>query len=322
MNKNSLILKDFFEKNKTCNIIESILPAVDKIIAIGDIHGDFKVLIKALQLGEVIDDDNNWIGGNTYVVQVGDVFDKGGRNNEDTSLDVEIEEIKILHFLYELNKKAIPNGGKVISLLGNHELMNMLGDFRYASNNHIESMGGYENRKDLLKPGGDIAKRLACNSLGIVQIGDWLFVHGGLLPEHIQGKTLRERKEIIYRINNVVRQVLLGELDIHNIGDFESDIIFGSNGIFWTRDYSGKTYNSDRCSKILETLELLDINKETGGIVIGHTPQPNINSDCNNKIWKIDTGMSTAFGENNALRIEVLLIKNNGELIKPLKRFI
>lgn len=197
--------------------------------------------------------------------------------------------------------------------------MNMLGDFRYASTSHIESMGGYRERKTLLEPGGKISKIMACNSLGIVQIGDWIFVHGGLLPEHIHGNTIKERKELIHNINFVVRQVLLGELNIHNMGNDESEIIFGSNGIFWTREYSGKKINGLKCHKILNTLKLLDINTEKGGIVIGHTPQNSINSECNNRIWKIDTGMSEAFGNNNILRVEILEILNNGEKVRPIK---
>ncbi len=89
-----------------------------------------------------------------------------------------------MEFLYDLHRQAQYSGGKVISLIGNHELMNILGDFRYASKQQILGMGGYQQRRDILKPGGDLAVKLACNSLGIVKIGDWVFVHGGLLPEH------------------------------------------------------------------------------------------------------------------------------------------
>jgi hypothetical protein len=36
-------------------------------------------------------------------------------------------DLKIILFMYELNKKAEKHGGKVISLIGNHELLNVLG---------------------------------------------------------------------------------------------------------------------------------------------------------------------------------------------------
>ena len=47
----------------------------NRIIAIGDIHGDYYILIELLKLAKVIDCNNNWIGGSTYVVQLGDTLD-------------------------------------------------------------------------------------------------------------------------------------------------------------------------------------------------------------------------------------------------------
>ena len=317
-NSNQRDLNHFINNYNSCQDIESILPPQNTIVALGDLHGDYDALIKSLIKAKLIDNSMNWIGKDTHLVQVGDIFDRGGRGiSHQTTND--IEEIKILDFLYNLNKQAIVEGGKVISLIGNHELMNILGDFRYASKEHIQAMGGYNNRRQLMKPGGIIAKKIACNSLGIVKIGDWIFVHGGLLPEHIlQSKSFKNNKkknvEIIYEINYLVKQILLGNISTNDISQYEENILFGGNGVFWTRKYSGKNQNKNRCDKILETLNLLEINPENGGIVVGHTPQSEINSICNNNIWRIDTGMSNAFGKRkNFDRIEILKIINNGE---------
>ena len=51
----------------------------------------------------------------------------------------------------------------VISLLGNHELMNILGDFRYVTDEHIRGFKGSNMRRELFKPGGALARKLACN---------------------------------------------------------------------------------------------------------------------------------------------------------------
>ena len=317
-NVNKKDLHSFINNHNSCQFIESIIPPQREIIAMGDLHGDYDALLKALIKAKLINNKKKWIGGDTHLVQVGDVFDRGGRGvSHQTTTDV--EEIQILDFLYKLNKQANLKGGKVISLIGNHELMNILGDFRYASKEHIDAMGGDDNRRQLLKPGGKIAKKIACNSLGIVKIGDWLFVHGGLLPEHItQSNTFKcntkKNVEIIYEINHLVKQILLGNISTNDISAHEENILFGGNGVFWTRKYSGKSENYDRCDQVLKTLNLLDINTEKGGIVVGHTPQKNINSVCNNNIWRIDTGMSNAFGKRENLdRIEILKIINNGE---------
>ena len=324
INVNSL--DSFLNTNKGCSRIESVLPKARKIIAIGDIHGDLSALRSALEKAKVIRNDR-WVAGDTIIVQVGDVLDRGGRG-EDIPTNGDLEEISILNYLYELNKLAKQQGGRVISLIGNHELMNVLGDFRYVSNNHIAGLGGYSNRKTLFKPGGEMARKLACNSLGIVVIGDWIFVHGGLLPSHLEylKTSLKNRKlesngntrlkGFIYRINDLVKGILLGNIKMHDISPEEEKILFDSDGIFWTRKYSSKKNNDNRCGLILDTLNLMNLNLETGGIVVGHTPQNHINSVCNDKIWRIDTGMSEAFGRRlDDERIEILVIENNGQNI-------
>ena len=112
-----------------CPNTPSILPENDRIIARGDIHGDLNALILALRKAGIVDSNNAWIGGNDIVVQVGDIFDRGGRGISVPSENI-FEEIDILSYLYNLNKKARKFDGRVISLIGNHELMNMCVSFQ------------------------------------------------------------------------------------------------------------------------------------------------------------------------------------------------
>ena len=55
-------------------------------------------------------------------------------------------------------------------------------------------------------------------------------------------------------------------------------------------------------------------------LVIGHTPQDNINSIDNGLIWRVDCGMSDAFGikNNDFSKVQVLQIINNGRKINIL----
>ena len=46
------------------------LPAAKRLIAIGDIHGDLAKARAALQVAQVIDEHDRWVGGETVVVQV------------------------------------------------------------------------------------------------------------------------------------------------------------------------------------------------------------------------------------------------------------
>lgn len=84
---------------------------VQKIIAVGDLHGDYENFLLILKNPKValVDDELHWIGGNTHLVQTGDIMDRGN------------EARKILYLLMRLEKEAEAAGGKVHVLLGNHE---------------------------------------------------------------------------------------------------------------------------------------------------------------------------------------------------------
>lgn len=91
--------------------------APDRIVAIGDIHGDLSAARKAMRLAGAIDTRNHWIGGNLVVVQTGDQID---RWNSDRA---------VIDFFASVQIEAEKKGGQVISLNGNHELMNVQGLF-------------------------------------------------------------------------------------------------------------------------------------------------------------------------------------------------
>ena len=308
---------DQIDKSQTkCNNKCSIIPPSEiifkknqktRIIVIGDIHGDFNALLKALYKSKVIDLYGNWKGGNTIVVQLGDQIDKGGRGSY--SVDYthdQLEELRIIEFMHHLHNIAKKVNGAVYNLIGNHELMNVMGDFRYATNDHINGFGGNKLRKLLFQPGGPIAKKLACNTNGVMRIGSWLFVHAGLLPEHVDNFTIPE-------MNNIVRNILLGNINLKNISPKIENLIFGSSGILWNRAYSSKV--NQNCHILEKTLNILKIGKH-GGMVVGHTPKNKITPSCNNKLWMADIGMSTAFGgDGDQQNVEILEILNDGKSV-------
>ncbi|KAL7176754.1 hypothetical protein ACSBR2_030159 [Camellia fascicularis] len=98
--------------------LQTTYPSPDRLIAIGDLHGDLQKSKQALRLAGLIDPSDSWIGGSATLVQVGDVLDRGG------------DEIKILYFLEKLKRQAAKVGGKIVTMNGNHEIMNIDGDFR------------------------------------------------------------------------------------------------------------------------------------------------------------------------------------------------
>lgn len=187
-----------------------------RIVAVGDLHGDFSVWRDIARAAGIESADGRWTGGRTILVQVGDVVDR------------EPDSLKILRDLMRLQKEAPKQGGKVIALVGNHEAMNVTGDLRYtvpgdfaayatrdssalrerlyqAKKAEIEAR--YRARDPTMTPAaihdawiaatplGWVEQRLAWASDGevgrwvdrnpaVALVGDTLFVHGGLSAEY------------------------------------------------------------------------------------------------------------------------------------------
>jgi hypothetical protein len=93
----------------------------ESLVAIGDVHGDFDDFVAILQHIGLIDKQNHWTGGKTTLVQVGDILDRGPKPRE------------VMDLMMALEKDAEQAGGRVVSLLGNHEMMNIMGDLRYVT---------------------------------------------------------------------------------------------------------------------------------------------------------------------------------------------
>jgi hypothetical protein len=93
----------------------------ESIVAVGDVHNDFDDFVGILRHTGLIDKENHWTGAKTTFVQVGDLLDRGPKPRE------------VLNLMMALEKEAAQAGGQVVSLLGNHEMMNIMGDLRYVT---------------------------------------------------------------------------------------------------------------------------------------------------------------------------------------------
>lgn len=89
-----------------------------RTVVIGDIHGDLEGLTGILQQAGITDASGRWTAGATTLVQTGDMTDRGAGVRG------------ALDLLMNLEPQAKAAGGRLIVLLGNHELMNLAGDFR------------------------------------------------------------------------------------------------------------------------------------------------------------------------------------------------
>jgi hypothetical protein len=252
-----------------------------RIVAFGDVHGDLEATRTALRTAGAIDEESRWIGGKLIVVQTGDQLDRGD------------DEREILDLFERLRVAAKAAGGAFYALLGNHELMNAMGDFRYVTDGGFADFAegiDYDPDDPLLAdfeprergrmaafaPGGPYALRLAEQSV-ILRAGNTIFVHGGVLPDHVAYG--------IDRINREAKDWLLGRTEFPEILD-------GADSPEWSRLYSQEP-DSVACATVAQVLQLLEAQR----MVVGHTVQPGgVASACEGLVWRIDSGMSAHYG--------------------------
>lgn len=90
----------------------------EPLVAVGDVHGAYPALVSILEEAGLIDEDRRWSGGTTTFVQLGDFLDRGA----DTRA--------VMDLLMSLQSEAEAAGGRVVVLMGNHEVMHLISEFR------------------------------------------------------------------------------------------------------------------------------------------------------------------------------------------------
>lgn len=170
----------------------------EAVVAIGDVHGDFDDFVIILQRAGLIDAQHHWAGGQTTFVQVGDLLDRGPKPRE------------VMDLVISLEKEAPKAGGRVVSLLGNHEMMNIMGDLRYVT---AENYAAYAD--------GNSAERQRSAYQEYVK---WRNSHAQLLAELPQPMELTEAEWMAR----------------HPPGFIEQREAFGPNGSYgkWLREHS------------------------------------------------------------------------------------
>lgn len=282
-----------------------ILPKQKRIIVLGDLHGDLNSTLYILRKTGLIElsfenqeADIKWIGDDTFLIQVGDQIDRAPRQiDKSIELD-ENSDLKIISLFDNLDELAKKSGGRVISLLGNHEIMNVLGDFSYVS-----QAGLFKERYDIFKPGGFVCTKYFIKRPVVCKIGSWLFCHGGIHPKIAA-------KYKINDINLIMKEFLLNKV---NPGfNVINELFLNDKSILWNRDYSGEKVNYYNAKKTLNLLK-------SQAMVMGHTPyrEQGINSRMKKCIWRVDCGISRAFGlHERDSEFQYLEIINDGQIIR------
>ena len=261
----------------------------NRIVIIGDIHGDIRRFKDILIDAKIINKNIEWIAEpkNTIVVQMGDQVDSINRDRTLEEWEV-LPDIEMIYFTNLLNKIALSKGGRVISLIGNHELMNTIGNYSYVSD---KSLKDNYKRQELFKPGGTLSAILSQRPL-VVKIGQLLFCHAGLTLEHLNILS-KYNKDVSY-INTIWKNFIKTNAILIEDKEIFENIILDADGILWTRDLDEKG-------------NLIKMLKKLGCVYmfVGHSVVEQVKL-INDHVWYTDTGISRAFGNTSYQYIDIV----------------
>jgi len=299
--------------------------APQRIVAVGDLHGDYDAWQAIARNAGIIDASGHWTGGKTVLVQMGDVADRWA------------DSLKIIRSLQQLQKEAPRKGGKVIVILGNHEAMNLLGDDRYTTPGEYSAFvdGQSAARRDRVYlanrvqleaaaraqqpkitpeqvraewmaqhplgwvehrlawgPSGEIGKWASANP-AIVKIDGTLFAHGGLSAEYA--------KQPLEVVNKRVATAMAAA------DDNPTSVLNDPLGPLWYRGLVMKDSDADAeratakppAPLLTGDQELNAVLAAYGGerLIIAHTPSlKGIEITANGRLARIDTGISRYYG--------------------------
>ncbi|KAL6868148.1 hypothetical protein ACP4OV_014993 [Aristida adscensionis] len=305
----------------------TFLPAPSRLVAIGDLHGDLPKSLSALRLAGLVGPaaPASWAAGPTLAVQLGDVLDRGG------------DELRLLYLLRRLALSAHARGGALLPILGNHEVMNVSGDFRFATPQGLREFAAWAA---WFRAGLAIKRR--CRDLRPQPRNPFLGVprvFPGVRPEFWDG--MRSRLAALRPGGPIARRFLADLPTVLVVGDSVfvhgglleanveygldrinaevSDWIRGAGGdnarapefvrgrdaVVWLRRFSDG-FDCD-CQRLQGVLRMIPGARR---MVMGHTIQEEgINAVCGAQAVRVDVGLSRGCG--NGLP-EVLEINGGG----------
>lgn len=297
---------------------KSRLPMPSRLVAIGDVHGNFEGWARLLRIAGLVDSEHHWSGGNATLVMTGDVIGRGGWPK------------RIYLWIRRLMREARQAGGRIEFLLGNHEAMSMHHIHSYTTVQEYQDfaprtgvdqealktsllqlpqpdpMGGVNSTAMLdmgrlqEEPLGWLELRRAFAPTGMVGrwlvdrpsllvVGDVLFVHGGLHPRYCIWE-IDELNDRIRREMSKLRPYF--ELDPRSPAMAE-------DGPHWYRIAMKKTPE-----QIAREIDEVGAAWNVKRMVVGHTPTflidprsaGQILSKASGRLLCVDVGIGQAYG--------------------------
>jgi hypothetical protein len=299
---------------------------VARVVVFGDLHGDYAKFHDMLSEAGLIDARDNWSGGQTHLVQVGDLPDRA----PDTR--------KIVELMMKLEPQARRAGGYVHALIGDHEAMNMEGDLRYTTPGEFAAFAApgsaqlrdryyatvvaalkanppkeglpkfdaaYRAQFDAEHPLGWVEHQIAWSTQGyigkwvlthpaIIRIDDMLYMHGGLGPEFVPFGYDAMNRAVIAALNHQPEAK-----------DGPHDILWNEQGPLW---YRGLAWN--KAETEAANVDAILARYQVKHIVIGHTKAyRQVNSRFDGKVILTDV-----FAPDRCVDPHAFLIKEGDAL--------
>ncbi|HZF15722.1 MAG TPA: metallophosphoesterase [Steroidobacteraceae bacterium] len=278
---------------------------VHRIVTVADVHGGYDEFVSILREAAIIDAGLHWRAGDTQFVSLGDLLDRGPDSR------------KVLDLVMRLEGEAAAAGGAVHVVLGNHEVMNIVGDLRYVSAAEYTAFAGKEDEAlreqawlrlreqepqavradfDALEPAGYYARTAAFSATGkygswllakpfLIVINDTAFVHGGL-PALVAADGLDETNRSLH-----------AELDAYlqaapEVRDAQQPDLFTSKSPTWYRGQA-LCYPYTEAENLDAALAALGVSR----VIVGHTPTATrrVQSRFDGRVLLLDTGMLRTF---------------------------
>jgi hypothetical protein len=288
------------------------ISGVERIVAIGDLHGDYEQYVRVMQSAGLLDSRGRWDGGATHLVQTGDITDRGPDSR------------KIIDHLVKVSRQARRKGGAVHMLIGNHEAMNVTGDLRYVHAGEYQAFQGRNSERlqqmqwqaqinwmqtnlpefatmdlqayrlewEKLVPLGWVEHRQAWTRGGdyfdwtrgnrvAVKVNDTVFLHGGI-----------SAKYCTLSLQEMTEQVIAG---LESYDPAVESIVDDQDGPLW---YRGMV-TEDEEGVFSQTLDNILERYGAKRVVIGHTPTGGVVwPRFDGRVVANDTGIAAHYGSH------------------------
>lgn len=236
----------------------TLLPAMDSIFIVGDVHGEFERLRRLLRQARLVDTSDRWAGGGRHLFFLGDLVDRGA------------DVMRTLWFVYRLEREAAEAGGGVHVVLGNHEIMAFAGDDRYVAPEDalLAQRHGVPHGR-LLHPRRSVLGRWLASKPAMLRVGRVLLAHGGVTRAQL-GYGLESFDDSLATFTG--EELLTRWFDSTYAAPVDSaafarrlELLWGEQSVFWHRGYIETDTLAEELDEVLDHFAA-DI------LVVGHTP--------------------------------------------------